>query len=201
LTATATRSGSSAVVVPPLGSRLYSPAQLRIATTAIDLFAQYGVGATTLQMIADRIGVTKAAVYHQFKTKEGIVIAAMEVELGKLEAALTKAEAEPGPRAREALLEQVINLSVARRRIVSTLQHDPVIVRLLADHAPFQVFVTRFFGALLGDDTDAGARLRVAMVASAIGAVVTHPLVADLDDAALRDGIFNLSREFLHLGP
>jgi AcrR family transcriptional regulator len=184
----------------PLGSTPYSPAQLRIATAAIDLFAEYGVGATTLQMIADRIGVTKAAVYHQFKTKEGIVIAAMEVELGKLEAALAEAESDPGPRARERLLRQVIDLSVARRRIVSTLQHDPVIVRLLADHAPFQVFVTRLFGALLGDETDAAARLRVAMVASAIGAVVTHPLVADLDDTALRDGIFDLSREFLDLG-
>jgi AcrR family transcriptional regulator len=184
----------------PLGSTPYSPAQLRIATTAIDLFAEFGVGATTLQMIADRIGVTKAAVYHQFKTKEGIVIAAMEVELGKLEAALAEAESHPGPQARERLLRQVIDLSVARRRIVSTLQHDPVIVRLLADHAPFQVFVTRLFGALLGDETDAAARLRVAMVASAIGAVVTHPLVADLDDTTLRDGIFDLSREFLNLG-
>ena len=185
---------------PPLGSTPYSPAQLRIATTAIDLFAEFGVGATTLQMIADGIGVTKAAVYHQFKTKEGIVIAAMEVELGKLEVALAEVEADPGPRAREILLRQVIDLSVARRRVVSTLQHDPVIVRLLADHAPFQVFVTRLFGALLGDETDSGARLRVAMVASAIGAVVTHPLVADLDDATLRDGVFDLSREFLNLG-
>ena len=185
---------------PPLGSTPYSPAQLRVATAAIDLFAEFGVGATTLQMIADRIGVTKAAVYHQFKTKEGIVIAAMEVELGKLEAALAEAESDPGPRARENLLRQVIDLSVARRRVVSTLQHDPVIVRLLADHARFQVFVTRLFGALLGDDADPDARLRVAMVASAIGAVVTHPLVADLDDATLRDGVFDLSREFLHLG-
>jgi AcrR family transcriptional regulator len=184
---------------PPLGSTPYSQAQLRIATTAIDLFAEFGVGATTLQMIADGIGVTKAAVYHQFKTKEGIVIAAMEVELGKLEVALAEVEADPGPRAREILLRQVIDLSVARRRVVSTLQHDPVIVRLLADHAPFQVFVTRLFGALLGDETDSGARLRVAMVASAIGAVVTHPLVADLDDATLREGVFDLSREFLNL--
>jgi hypothetical protein len=30
--------------------------------------------------------------------------------------------------------------------------------------------------------------------------VVTHPLVADLDDATLRAGVFDLSREFLNLG-
>ena len=32
-------------------------------------------------MIADTIGVTKAAVYHQFKTKDEIVIAAAGTEL------------------------------------------------------------------------------------------------------------------------
>ena len=45
-------------------------------------------------MIADAIGVTKAAVYHQFKTKEEIVIAVMETDLVQLEAALDAAEAE-----------------------------------------------------------------------------------------------------------
>ena len=46
-------------------------------------------------MIADAIGVTKAAVYHQFKTKEEIVLAAAEVELAQVEAAIEAAEAEP----------------------------------------------------------------------------------------------------------
>ena len=37
------------------------------------VFGQHGVGGTSLQMIADEIGVTKAAVYHQYNTKEEIV--------------------------------------------------------------------------------------------------------------------------------
>jgi AcrR family transcriptional regulator len=184
----------------PWGATPYSAAQRRVAVAAIDLFAEHGVDATTLQMIADRIGVTKAAVYHQFKTKEGIVIAAVEVELGKLEEALAGAEAAPGSQARDALLRQVIELSVARRRIVSALQHDPAIIRILASYAPYQEFMSRLFGVLLHGETDAATRLRVAMVASAIGSTVTHPLVSDFDDAALREGIFELSREFLALG-
>ena len=63
-------------------------------TAALALFAENGVGGTSLQMIADAIGVTKAAVYHQFKTKEEIVVAAVEVELARLEPALDAAEAE-----------------------------------------------------------------------------------------------------------
>ena len=89
-------------------------------------------------MIADRIGVTKAAVYHHFKTKDEIIIVTAEVELGKLEAALDAAEDETvQPKAREALLHQLIDLAVERRRVVSALQSDPVMVRFLAEHEPF----------------------------------------------------------------
>jgi len=182
-----------------VGSTPYSPAQRRVATAAMELIAEHGVSGTSLQMIADALGVTKAAVYHQFKTKEAIVIAAMELELAKLDAALAAAESTPGPRAREALLHQVIDLSVERRRMVGAIQYDPVIVRILAEHGPFQEYMGRLFGALLGGATDAGARLRIAMVASAIGGVVMHPLVADIDDATLRRQVLGLSLEFLAL--
>ena len=81
-----------------------SAAQARIITAALDLFARHGVGGTSLQMIADEIGVTKAAVYHQYKTKDEIVLAAAEAELARLEAVIDAAEAEPSrKRARDAL--------------------------------------------------------------------------------------------------
>ena len=71
-----------------LGATSRSAAQLRILNAALELFAEYGVGATSYGMIADAIGVTKGAVYHQFKTKDEIVIAVAEMELAKLEDAL-----------------------------------------------------------------------------------------------------------------
>lgn len=187
-------------VAQRLGSVPYSAAQMRIVAAALDLFAERGVSGTSLQMIADTIGVTKAAVYHQFRTKEAIVVAVVEVELARLETALDAAESgERGPSALEALLTQVIDLAVGRRRIVSTLEHDPVIVRLLADHEPFQRFMARLFRVLLGEEVDARARVRAAMVASAIGGAVTHPLVAGLDDATLRTELLHLARTFLDL--
>ena len=189
------------VVASRLGSTPYSAAQMRVVTAALDLFVQHGVSATSLQMIADAVGVTKAAVYHQFKTKEAIVVAAVEFELGRLEAALDAAEAAPpGPGALEALLGQVIDLAVGRRRMVNTLLYDPVIVRLLAEHRPFMEFMDHLFSVLLRGREDAEARTRVAMVASAIGGAVTHPLVADLDDATLKAELLDLSLRFLDLG-
>src|SRR5947208_11509561 len=108
------------------GSPIYRPAQTRVINAAVELFAKHGVGGTSLQMIADALGVTKAAVYHQFKTKEAIVLAVVEVELAPLEDALAEAEGEGSSvKARAALLERVIDGAVERRQAVSTLQNDP----------------------------------------------------------------------------
>ena len=176
-----------------------SAAQHRILDAALALIADYGVGGTSLQMIADEVGVTKAAVYHQFKTKEEIVIALTERELGRLDDALEAAEAEESrPRAREVLLSRVIDMAVERRQAAATLQFDPVIIRLLAEHEPFQQFLTRLYGVLLGDADDE-ARVPAAMLSGAIGTAVMHPLVADVDDDALRSQLLLLTRRLLAL--
>ena len=176
-----------------------SAAQHRILDAALTLIADYGVGGTSLQMIADAVGVTKAAVYHQFRTKEELVIALTERELGRLDDALEAAEAEESrARAREVLLSRVIDMAVERRRAASTLQFDPVIIRLLADHEPFQQFLTRLYGVLLGDAGDE-ARVRAAMLSGAIGIAVVHPLVADVDDESLRSQLLLLTRRLLAL--
>ena len=188
--------------VGPFGSASYSGAQARIINASLELFEKHGVSGTSLQMIADAIGVTKAAVYHQFKTKEEIVVAAVEVELSRLEVALEAAEADAHrPRALAQLLAQVIDLAVERRRMVITLQHDPAVVRLLAERKPFQQFMERLYRVLLGDGIGAGVRVRVAMISTAIGGAVMHPLVADLDDDTLRLELRRLTEEFLGLAP
>jgi AcrR family transcriptional regulator len=170
-----------------------SAAQTRILDAALQLIAEHGVGGTSLQMIADAIGVTKAAVYHQFKTKEQIVIALTERELGSLEEALEAAEAhDHRTRAREVLLARVIDLAVERRGVASTLQFDPVIVRLLAEHEPFQQFIQRLYGVLV-DDAAEDARVTAAMLSGAIAVGVVHPLVADIDDDMLRAQLLRIT--------
>ena len=178
-----------------------SAAQQRILDAALNLIADHGVGGTSLQMIADAVGVTKAAVYHQFRTKEEIVIALTERELARLDDALEAAEAETSaPRAREVLLSRVIDMAVERRRAAATLQFDPVIIRLLAEHEPFQQFLTRLYGVLLGDsDADDEGRVSAAMLSGAIGTAVAHPLISCVDDDALRSQLLTLTRRLLAL--
>jgi AcrR family transcriptional regulator len=50
----------------------------RIQAVALELFIEHGYEATSLREIAERLGVTKAALYYHFKTKEDIVTSLMD---------------------------------------------------------------------------------------------------------------------------
>ena len=138
-------------------------------------------------MTADALGVTKAAVYHQYNTKDEIILAVAEIVLARLEAAVVAAEAErSGARARQVLIAGMIDVAVERRRIAGVLQRDPVMLRFLDDHEPFRRVMTRLNRVLMGGVSTPRARVRVAVVTGIIGGAVIHPLVLDLDDESLR---------------
>lgn len=183
-----------------LGLTPRSAAQTRTLRVALRLFTEYGVGATSYQMIADAIGVTKGAIYHQFKTKDEIIIAVAEMELARLEDALEAAEAiDDRVKAREVLLHRVIDHAVEHRRGANILQFDPVIVRLLSDHAPFQKFIERLYGMLVGDEPGADTQVRLAALTCVVGGTVAHPLVADLDDETLRAQLLDMAGRLIDL--
>jgi AcrR family transcriptional regulator len=176
-----------------------SPAKARIVSAAAGLFSEHGVGGTSLQMIADAIGVTKAAVYHQFKSKDEIVVAVARDELARVEAVLDAA-AESGPeQARSALLTGMVNLALERRHMESTLTGDPVLNRVFAADEHFRQVMDRLYRGLVGQDSTAEARMAAAMLTAAIGGTVMHPLAQDLGDDVLRAQLLRLGRRFLDL--
>ena len=111
---------SSAESVPATRLRTVArnTAERHILDVALGLFSEHGVSGTSLQMIADAVGVAKAAIYYRFKTKDEIIIAVTASQLAKLEDALEHAEAaENRTQARSLLLERVIDMAVEQRRI------------------------------------------------------------------------------------
>ncbi len=175
-----------------------SNAQARIIGAALELFAENGVGGTSLQMIADAIGVTKAAVYHQYNTKDEIVLAAAQAELERVDAVVRAAEAEPTRvQARNTLVTGMVDLAVAHRRTVSVVLNDPVIVRFFAEHESFRPVMDRMSHVLMGDASGYKARVSTAMLTAAISGTVMHPLVAGLDDEVLRSQLQRLAERIL----
>jgi AcrR family transcriptional regulator len=184
----------------PLRAVSPTAAQTRVVEAALVLFAEQGISGTSLQMIADALGVTKAAVYHQYNTKDEIVLAVAEVVLEGLEAAVTAAEAERSrSRAREVLIAGMIDLAVERRRMAGLLQRDPVMLRFLQEHGPFRRVMERVNRVLMGGASDPRARVLAATLAAAIAGAVTHPLVLDLDDEILRSQLLKQARKLVPL--
>jgi AcrR family transcriptional regulator len=175
----------------------YSPVQRRTIDTALVLFGVHGVGGTSLQMIADALGVTKAAVYHQFQTKEAIAVAVIEVHLQPLEEALEAAErTDRGVDAREALLAAVIDAAVANRQSVRTLQRDPILFRMLGEYPPSIRMWIRLFRILLDGEADERARIRGSVLAAILGAVA-YPYVIELDDDTLREQLLQIGTNLI----
>jgi len=188
------------VATGPVATASPSAAQTRIIEAALDLFAERGISGTSLQMIADALGVTKAAVYHQYSTKDEIVLAVARVVLARLEAAVAAAEAERSPtRARELLVAAMIDLAVERRRMAGLLQRDPVMLRFLENHRPFRHVMARVNRLLMAGASHPGARVQAATLAAAIAGAVIHPLVLDLDDESLRSQLSKQVRKLLRL--
>src|SRR5262249_27117741 len=129
-----------------------------------------------------------------------IVIAVAGAELARVEAAIDEACEHTDPdRARDVLVTRIVDLAVERRHMESTLLGDPVIVRFYAQHEPFRAVMGRLYRILMGDDAGTDARVPAAMLTAAIGGAAMHPLVADLDDDALRSQLLRLARRFLDM--
>jgi AcrR family transcriptional regulator len=142
--------------------------------------------------------VTKAAVYHQYNTKDEIILAVAESVLARLEAAVVAAEAErSSARAREVLIAGMIDAAVEQRRMAGILQRDPVMLRFLDDHEPFRRVMARLNRVLMGGVSTPRARVQVAIITGIIGGAVIHPLVVDLDDESLRSHLSKQVRTLL----
>jgi len=177
-----------------------SAAQARIIAAAVRLFAHHGVGGTSLQMIADEIGVSKAAVYHQYKTKEEIVRAVGLAELAGVEAVLEQAEAKPSPaEARAAAIQGMVDLAVDRRRQSTAILSDPVVGRLFAKDKHLHRVMSRLNRLLMGPDAGPDSHVETAMLTAAISGAAMHPLVSRRDDETLRAQLVQLAHRFLGL--
>jgi len=67
----------------------------RIQSIALELFAEQGYEKTSLREIAERLGVTKAALYYHFKSKEDIVRSFVEDYRAELEQVIAWGTSQP----------------------------------------------------------------------------------------------------------
>ena len=141
-----------ATPVRAMSSRAVQAEQTRqqILETAQRLFAELGYDATSLQMIADEMGLTKAAVYYHFRAKSDILHAAMLPGIQRLHVLLDEAAAIRGRRARmEYLVNGFVDFLVQNRHYAVMASTEPAAKRNHMDETSAELqqrALTQFFG-------------------------------------------------------
>src|SRR2546423_15701713 len=83
----------------------------RIQAIALELFAEQGYEKTSLREIAERLGVTKAALYYHFKSKEDIVRSFTEDYRAELDTVIAwGASQPPSPESRAEILARYADI-------------------------------------------------------------------------------------------
>jgi AcrR family transcriptional regulator len=152
----------------------------RILDVALDLFTEKGFDGTSLREIAERLGVTKAALYYHFASKDDILLALhMRLHAFGKDALVKMTEDEPvSLQVWGALLDEVVGQMLAQRQIFLMHQRNQAALEKLhreehdAEHEDLQ---TRFRKLL--DDTRVPLRDRIRMAAS-FGAVFSTLFMA-----------------------
>jgi AcrR family transcriptional regulator len=150
-------------------ARSRSDTRARIQRVALELFAEQGYDKTSLREIAERLDVTKAALYYHFKSKEDIVRSLVEDYFGHIDALIAWAKTRPRTsETRGEILSRYVRIVTDGSDVFRMLHHNQAAVNsLAAAKERGDVFRERMTG-LIEALTEPGAgmeeRLRAAMV-------------------------------------
>jgi AcrR family transcriptional regulator len=171
----------------------------RLIDVAVRLFTQHSFAGTSLQMIADELGVTKAAVYHHFHTREELLGAVVEPLLEQLRAIIETAEAHRGRNARaDHMLTGYVALAVQNRALTAVLAADPGVIEMLRAQRGLDDLINRQITLLADVDPGPAGLVKAAMVLAGI-AGAAGPTLIDLDDDKLRQHLVDAGRRTLGL--
>jgi AcrR family transcriptional regulator len=170
----------------------------QILQTAQRLFADRGYDATSLQMIADELGLTKAAVYYHFRAKSEILHATMRPGILRLEALLDEAAAIRGRRARiEYLVNGFVDFLVEHRQYAVMAASDPAAKRNKLDGGQ-ATMRQRALTVLFGDHPTGAERLSFNVLFFLPECL---PELTDLTDGELREALQTTTLRMLRVAP
>ncbi len=182
--------------VGPRGS-----ARTRVIEAALALFAEHGVNGTSLQMIADHMGVSKASVYYQFHSKDDIVLAVIRPVFADLDQLATAIEAEErGPARQEAAITGFVELAVRHRRVTAVFYRDPAIDTLVNSHEECSAINRRLRSVLGLDGADTETRVTMSLVISGVYGSAMDPELQDIPDGELHRILLQSARRLLPIG-
>jgi AcrR family transcriptional regulator len=149
-------------------ARHRSDTRARIQQVALELFAEQGYEKTSLREIAERLDVTKAALYYHFKSKEDIVRSLVEDYFGQLDDLIAWAKTQPRTaQTRGEILGRYVRIVADGHDVFRMLHHNQAAVNSLAGAKErgdlFRERMSGLIDVLSEPGADMEQRLRAAM--------------------------------------
>lgn len=168
----------------------------RILAVAAALFAERGYRATSMQEIADRVGITKAALYYHFAAKEDVLRELTGPMLDELEQALTEAEAAGDPEAvRWRAIEAFLDVHLRHRDTLLMLVRDMTLLVQAPVADRFKAAIALANTLVSGPRPGLARRVRAAQVVAGLADPVV--MFRDVSPARLRRLILDGARTLL----
>ncbi|MET7705327.1 TetR/AcrR family transcriptional regulator [Micromonospora sp. NPDC005413] len=138
----------------------------RIKVVALELFTEQGYEKTSLREIAERLNVTKAALYYHFKSKDDIVASFVEERLERMDALTAWAESQPATLAtRRKLISQYADTMFTGEQpsVMRFFEQNQTVLKSLASGQQMRGRMMQLANALCRGDDSPTAQLRAVL--------------------------------------
>jgi AcrR family transcriptional regulator len=173
----------------------------RIQEIALELFAEQGYEKTSLREIAERLGVTKAALYYHFKSKEDIVRSFVEDYRAELEQVIAWGASQPRtPESRAEILARYASIVSEQLAVIRFMEQNQAAMHtLMSDSGARKKMFRDQFMSLCDLLAPPGAALadRVRAVAAVI-TIGMSPMILQREAASpeeLHGAVLGVARE------
>ncbi len=170
----------------------------RAQAVALELFSTEGYDGTSMREIAERLGVTKAALYYHFAGKEDIVRSILDDYLARLDDLADWTRSTPAPEPEQVLLRWADMLRTDGLPVMRFLQSNQRIVRDLkfGGGSVRQQMEPIFAAIAQGDSVEAQVRARLAVYA--VHGAGFFSIGLDAPDDEILDVAVRVALEILH---
>lgn len=171
----------------------------RLLDVAVGLISQHGFAGTSLQMIADELGFTKAAIYYHFKTRDQLLIALMEPLLIQIRQVVETAESQRTDRTQmDAMVQGFARVVAKNRSLAAVMVFDPSVHRVLQLQPEWGDLIERQLALLMRlEPGPSGIVKATAVFTGLAGAATGAPL--DMDETTLVAHLSDVGRRVLGL--
>jgi AcrR family transcriptional regulator len=178
----------------------------RLRELALQLFAEQGYEQTSLREIAERLGVTKAALYYYFKSKEDIVRSLVEDYMAQIDELIAWGKDQPrSAETRAEIVRRYLDIVVNGTAVFRLLHQNQAAVSSLAAAKERGELFRERLDALVDLLTEPGApvrgEIRAASCLMSISFCSMHYEGRAASPAELKEAVLDVALELANAAP